>query len=277
MTEMFLVGRDIGHSLSPAMWNHLFVSTGRSVRYGLRDVGYDGLDGVLDEIRSGSVLAANVTMPYKGWAAESADEVAETVVPTRAANVLMCDGSTVRALNTDVVGARAIMEVEAPFESVLVLGAGGTAVAMLEALTGLTETVHVTNRSEDRADDLVERYRSRFAAIDARPWERRHDIVPSAALVVSTVPAVDTSPIEVERLPIGVRVYDAIYRRRPTSFQLRLAHRGVAVADGLAHLATQAIAMLDPLGYDPEDGRLLVEGLEQATGRSVRAWGRSVA
>lgn len=273
MRTMFLVGDGIAHSLSPAMWNQFFSATGRDIEYGLRDVGEGGLADVLTELRSGSVFAANVTMPYKAWAAASSDRRSPTVEATDAANLLVPRAGVLESENTDVAGARSILEARAPFESVLVLGAGGTSMSLLEALAGLATNVAITNRTPERATSLADRYSRRFASITAFPWAERDDLVVSADLVVSTVPAVDASPVDVSRLRSHALVYDAVYRSQPTHFQAALASRGVPVADGLTHLAAQAIGMLEPLGFSSDQARLLVAGLEKATERQVTAWG----
>lgn len=275
MKAMFLVGEGISHSLSPAMWNHYFATTQSELRYELRDVPVSGLGQVLDEIRSGHVLAANVTMPYKGWAAEVATDTTDAVRRTGAANLLV-PGPTLQASNTDVTGARAILERRAPYRTVLVLGAGGTASALLEALRGMAEHVLVVNRTREKAAGLADRARAEFAGVTVVEWEHRNDVTANADLVLSTVPFVEDLPIEPGRLRSHAVVYDAVYRSNPTVFQSALSERGVPLADGLAHLAAQAIAMFDPIGLDPSP-RLLVEGLERATGRQVRAWGAPVS
>lgn len=272
---MFLVGEGISHSLSPPMWNHYFTRTGSDIRYELRDVPAKGLSPVLDEIRSGRVLAANVTMPHKAWAADVAKEVSDEVQRTRAANLLL-PGSSLRAANTDVIGARKILERRAPYRTVLLLGAGGTASALMEALRGLAEHVLVVNRTASKAEDLATRTRAGFAGVTVLDWDRRNDVTANADLILSTVPAVDTAPIDPGRLRSHACVYDAVYRNEPTVFQRALTDRGVALADGLAHLAAQAIAMFEPVGLEPSPD-LLVDGLERATGRTVRAWGDTVS
>lgn len=271
MRTMFLVGEGISHSLSPPMWNHYFTRTASDVRYGLRDVPHSELDPVLDEILSGGVLAANVTMPYKAWAAEVATEVTEEVRRTGVANLLV-PGSSLRAANTDVIGARTILERRAPFRTVLLLGAGGTAGAVLEALRGLAEHVLVVNRTRSRAAELATRTRADFAGVTVLDWEQRNDVSANADLVVSTVPSADFAPIDVSRLRSHACVYDAVYRTDATPFQQALTDRGVALADGLAHLAAQAIAMFDLVDLEPAP-ELLVEGLRAATGREISAWG----
>lgn len=273
MTEMFLIGHGISHSLSPAMWNHLADSTDRDLHYGLRDVDTHGLDAVLAELNDGSVLAANVTMPHKGWAAGVADRRSYAVASTGAANLLIPVYDGIEAHNTDVIGARAILETRAPFDSVVLLGAGGTAVAILEALSGLTSRVRVVNRTFANATELATRFAGRFETIEASPWSERDEQTPGADLVVTAVPAVDEAPIDVARLGSHALVYDAVYRHDQTALQRAVARRGLELVDGLSHLAAQAIAMLDPLGFDRSEGRYLLEGLERATERSVTAWG----
>lgn len=272
---MFLVGEGISHSLSPAMWNHYFTRTGADLRYELRDAPADGLASVLDEIRSGRVLAANVTMPHKAWAAKVSTEVTDAVRNTQAANLLI-PGTSLRAANTDVVGARTILQRRAPYRTVLLLGAGGTAGALMEAIRGMAEHVLVVNRTRSKAEGLATRIGGGFAGVTVVDWEHRSDVTANADLVLSTVPSVDGSPIDPRRLRSHACVYDAVYRHEPTTFQRALTDRGVALSDGLAHLAAQAIAMFEPIGLEPAP-KLLVEGLESATGRTVRAWGEAVS
>ena len=273
MNEMFLIGHGISHSLSPAMWNHLAEATERDLHYGLRDVDTDGLDAVLAELVGGSILAANVTMPYKGWAAGVADRRSYAVASTGAANLLIPVQGAIQAHNTDVLGARAILETRAPFGTVVMLGAGGTAVAILEALSGLATHVSVVNRTFTHAREIAERFVGRFTSIDASPWGERDERTPGADLVVTAVPAVDEAPIDVSRLGSHTLVYDAVYRHERTALQRAVTRRGLELVDGLSHLAAQAIAMLDPLGFDRSEGRYLLEGLERATERSATAWG----
>lgn len=275
--EMFLVGRDIAHSLSPAMWNHLATVSGWKVSYGLRDVDEGGLDAVYREVIGGTVLAANVTMPHKAWAASRADVVTDDVSQTGAANFLQPRDDGLFADNTDVVGARGLFgRVEGSSETV-VLGAGGTASALLLALAGRADRVTVVNRSPDRAAALADLHRHRFPALEVASWPDRQAVAAGADLIVNTVPIADTAPVAVDELSANLRLYDAIYRRSPTPLQREAMARGLLMCDGLTHLAAQAIAMLAHLGLDEADGRLLVEGLEGATGRAVTAWGAPLA
>lgn len=269
--EMFLAGERIAHSLSPAMWNHVFRTTATPITYGLRDVATTGLDAVLAEIRGSDVLAANVTMPHKTWAAASADTLGEDAAATGAANLLHLRGGVLHGENTDVAGARALLERRAPFASVTVLGAGGTAAAVVRALRGMAGAVVVVNRDPARAEQLVADVGD--DTMRAAGWDGREREIERADLVVSTVPLVDDTPFDLRVLGPDAHVYDVVYRRRPTALQRAVSEMGRPLVDGLAHLAAQAIAMLEPLGFDAAWARLLVEGLTHATERPVTAWG----
>ena len=65
MSVVYLLGHPVSHSLSPAMHNAAFAALGLPHRYEPRDVTADELPAVVDRIRSGDVLGANVTVPHK--------------------------------------------------------------------------------------------------------------------------------------------------------------------------------------------------------------------
>lgn len=273
--SMFLLGHHIGHSFSPAMWNHLFATRGMDVSYGLRDVAAADLAEVRTELESGDIVAANVTMPHKHWAATEAASATAEVVATGAANFLLPTRTGLEAANTDVVGARALLAMRGPFRRVTILGAGGTAAAVLAALTGLTDEVMIVNRTMERGERLAGRFATRFSSVEVKPWERRDELASVADLLVNTVPVTAGAPIDVDLLDEAAVIYDVNYRAHPTDFQHAITARGMAWCDGLSHLAAQAIPMLRllPLGLGRDAAAALVAGLAAASGRPIRAWG----
>ena len=65
MMLVYLLGHPVAHSLSPAMHNAAFRSLGLPHRYEALDVTAEALPAVVDRIRSGDLLGANVTVPHK--------------------------------------------------------------------------------------------------------------------------------------------------------------------------------------------------------------------
>ena len=66
MAQVWLIGRPVAHSLSPAMHNAAFAKLGLPHRYEAKETADDQLAATLDRMRrEGDVLGANVTIPHK--------------------------------------------------------------------------------------------------------------------------------------------------------------------------------------------------------------------
>ncbi|MDQ2952859.1 MAG: shikimate dehydrogenase, partial [Chloroflexota bacterium] len=152
MSEVYLLGHPVGHSLSPAVHNAAFKALGLPHRYSLKDTKPEGLAGAIAALRSDPALGANVTIPHKEQAMRLVDELGEEARAIGAVNTIVRRGSRLVGHNTDAYGvARAMAEVGAP-QDVLLLGAGGAARACLHVLLQAGHRVAVANRTRARAD-----------------------------------------------------------------------------------------------------------------------------
>jgi len=276
--RLYLLGRGIQHSQSPGLWNGVFGQLGLDWHYGLLDTGEDGLPRALERLRDPEVLGYNVTMPYKGWAYERSVIRNLDVQRARGCNWLRMQDGQLAADNTDVEGARALLGLVPPVDRALLFGAGGTAAAMLAALDGRVGRVVVANRTHQRAVDLAERASSWLGpgTVGTVRWEERMAEAPLASLVINAVPLGlhdELSPLEEEPRPRdGARIYDAVYRARPTPLEHQAARWGLPFADGLAHLEAQAVALLPHLGLSPAHADLVRGSLAASAGRSPHRW-----
>jgi shikimate dehydrogenase len=273
--RLYLLGRGIQHSLSPAMWNGVFDKLGVQSRYGLLDVDSDGLGAALAQLHEPDVLGYNVTMPYKGWAYEQADIRSRDVERARGCNLIRARDGRVAAENTDVEGARALLGAIPPSDEVLLFGAGGTAAAMLTALDGRAGRVVVCNRTFERAAGLADRASAWLPEVVAVPWESRTAAAARADLIINTTPLGmrdDRSPLDEGRPRDGARIYDVVYRPEPTPLQRQAAHWELPLADGLAHLEAQAVALLPHFGLHCGDAALVRASLAAAVGHEPSRW-----
>jgi shikimate dehydrogenase len=275
--RLYLLGRGIQHSRSPGTWNRVFRRLGLDWRYGLLDVGEDGLAAALEQLKDPQVLGYNVTMPYKGWAFARSDAPSRDVERVRGCNWLRLRDGQLVSENTDVEGARTLLAAVPPVDRVLLLGAGGMAAAMLTALEGRVDHVVVANRTYQRAVDLAERASSWLGpgSVSAIPWERRMSEAPKASLLVNTTllgMRDDRSPLEEMQPRDGAMVYDAVYRAGPTPLQLQAGRWGLAMVDGLAHLEAQAVALLPLFGLPLDHADLVRSCLRAAAGREPHRW-----
>jgi shikimate dehydrogenase len=275
--RLYLLGHGIAHSRSPGMWNGVFRHLGMDWTYGLLDLEEDGLDEALRQLEDPQVLGYNVTMPYKGWAFARAAVRSRDAERAQGCNWLAMRDGRPAGDNTDAGGTRLLLAAIPPPDRVLLLGAGGTAAAVLAALEGRVGHVTVATRTHRRAVELAGRAAAWLGpdVVTAVPWEDRMAEAARASLLVNTTPLGmrdDTSPLEEMRPRDGARVYDAVYRTGATPLQLQAARWGLPLADGLAHLEAQAVAMLPLLGLPAEHAGLVRSSLRSASGRDPLRW-----
>jgi shikimate dehydrogenase len=274
--ELTLLGTGIAHSLSPPTWNGVFQELGLPWHYGLLDVGPDGLDDALARLRDGRTWGYNVTMPHKAWAARVATRPDDRVERAGVANWLAADGADLVAANTDAEGAEALLNAAGPIRHALVLGAGGAAAAILVALEARTFAVTLANRTRERADELAARTRSWLPELHVIGWDERQAAADEADLIVNAtafgMEAEPGSPLDALPEHDGLHVYDLVYGSGTTALVRQAGERGALVADGLAHLEAQAVALLPHLGLPIDHAETVRAHLARAAGREPLRW-----
>lgn len=255
-----VLGHPVGHSLSPAMQNAA-----------LRDMGLDGVyvafevspEGLPDAIRGLHALGAggvNCTIPHKEAVIPLLDELSEEARVIGAVNtVLFREGRRI-GYNTDAPGFLAALRAEGVDPSgarAVVLGAGGSARAVVAALARCGCRVTLANRTVERARELAGEIGGRLGtdtgAIRTIPMEpgALGAAVADAALLVNTTslgmhPHPDAAPpVPAEAFHPGLFVYDLIYNPPETKL-LRTARAGGArAAHGAGMLAHQGALALE--------------------------------
>lgn len=237
--RLVLLGDPVEHSRSPAIHTAALAATGIDGTYQARRVDDDGMKSAIDEVRYGRLDGANVTMPHKQAAFALADRVSEPALRAGAVNTLTHRSGMAVGDNTDVAGIRRAWE-DAGFDAsapVLVLGSGGAAAAAIVALSD--HAVHMSARSPQRAEAVLERTRVDGALVE---WGRG----------VEEAVVVNATPIGMggETLPPGVLgpasgLIDLPYGPVDTPAVAAARERGLPVADGLEVLVAQAAASFE--------------------------------
>jgi shikimate dehydrogenase len=174
---------------------------------------------------------ANVTIPHKEQALACADEATDAARAIGAANTLtFAPDGAIHADNTDAPGFLAALGGEAP-RSALVLGAGGSARAVVWALRRAGSDVAILARTRARAEALGAR------TVDAP--------VPAECLVNCTPVGLD-DPEAVPAAPEGYElVVDLVYRDGGTALTRRAEAAGARCVDGLEVLVHQGALSLE--------------------------------
>ena len=167
--RLAVLGDPVAHSLSPVIQAAALDFAELDGAYSKRQVDRDGMRRAADDLRSGRLTGANVTMPHKALASGLADRRSGAVVRSGGANTLWMENGRLHADSTDPEGVRfAWQHARLPGEApVLLLGAGSAAAAALLALGD--RDVRVTARRPEAAHDLVARVGSKAVVA---PWEQ---------------------------------------------------------------------------------------------------------
>jgi 3-dehydroquinate dehydratase/shikimate dehydrogenase len=237
-TRIFgVVGRPVGHSLSPAMHNAAFASA--------------GLDAVylpLEAASSGDFLAfadalnlegASVTAPFK--VALTPHAAPDAIVGRIGAlNTLKRAADGWAATNTDPEGfvapLRARLDLQGARASVLGTGGASRAVAIALADAGARVTIH--GRQPERATEVASLVGGAVGTFDLPP--RSWDLLVNAT-PVGTAPRGDDSPVPSAALD-GRLVYDLVYNPPVTRLMQEASRAGCDVLGGLDMLVAQAAA-----------------------------------
>ncbi len=237
-----VLGWPVAHSRSPAMHNAAFAALGMAGwRYQLLPVPPELFEESTRALGAAGFLGANVTIPHKQAALALAGESSAVARAIGAANTLTFGpGGTIAAENTDAPGLLAALDSPVEGLSVLVLGAGGSARAVVWALREAGAEVSVWNRTPARASAL------------AKEFEVRAVAAPGAADVLVNCTSVGlqrsaketTAPLQELGLlhdQVGEYAYvvDLVYRDTPTPLLAAAQAAGARTLDGLDVLVTQ--------------------------------------
>ena len=249
MAQVWLIGRPVAHSLSPAMHNAAFATLGLPHRYEAKETADDQLAATVARLRGDDVLGANVTIPHKEAALRLLDEVDDEARRIGAVNTIVSRGARLIGYNTDKYGFEKALEVQPrrapwgegfPFadDRILILGAGGAARACALSLLEHGNNVDIANRDPARAEALA-----RSIEVDGRhprvvAWPR--GLEPGDA-VVNATPLGLNGEEALEDVQLPMWVIDLVPTAEETPLVKRAkATENVTVVDGLSMLLHQA-------------------------------------
>ena len=260
-----VLGDPVRHSLSPAMHNAALAALGLDWVYLALPVTAADLATVVAALEALDCRGLNVTIPHKQAVAALAAELSPLAQRLGAANTLVRrPGGGWLGTNTDVEGFLAPLgEGNRPGERAVVLGCGGSALAVLAGLEQLGfSSIAVAGRNATTLAALQAGCRDWLPALEPLAWttandERLLQALAQADLVVNCTPvgmastrdpmAANRSPLAaaaLDRLRPGSGVYDLIYTPRPTALLRGAAERGCRTWDGLEMLVQQGAAAL---------------------------------
>jgi shikimate dehydrogenase len=238
-TRLGVAGWPVAHSLSPAMHNAGLEAVGIvGWRYQRLPIPPELFDETVPALPGAGFRGINVTIPHKHAALALATDPTPRAVAIGAANTLVFEaGGAVRADNTDAPGLIEALPFDPAGRTALVLGAGGSARAVVWALLdGGATDVRVWNRTAERARELA-------SALGATAVDRA---APADLLVNCTSVGLDPSQDAFKPLPVDADdvtsyecVVDLVYSDTETPLVQAARARRVRVVGGRELLVRQ--------------------------------------
>lgn len=261
-TRIFgVVGAPIRHSASPAMHNAAFVHAGIDATYvPLLATTVDEAAAIADAL---GLEGLSVTAPLKlGWL-ERSDVVGADALTQRvgAVNTLRRVGTQWQAMNCDVPGfldGLDLRDVPLASRRVLVLGAGGSARAVVVGLTDRGARVSIAARRSEAAESLA----GEFAGdVVAWPPQGAWDVVVNTT-PVGTWPETEDVPVNSDALEAAV-AYDLVYNPEETRWLRHWKARGAVTIGGMDMLAGQAARQFEWWTGQHADAQVMRRALRQ--------------
>ena len=257
-----VLGFPIAHSLSPVLHAKAFDLLGIAGSYEAIEVASGGLADFLKS-QGANYDYLSLTMPLKEEvlviAESSGITVDELALRIQSVNTLVRKGSGWNATSTDGSGfVKALANAGYDhFNSVLILGAGGTARAVAGALDEIADSVAIMGRSVRRNVGIAACFTK--LAPEFISWDDQIDLR-NFDLIVNTTPS-GAADLVAENIPFKVEglLFDVLYKPWPTLLARRWSDAGGKVISGLELLLYQGIDQINavyPLGQKIIDSEL---------------------
>ena len=240
-----VLGDPVSHSRSPVIHQEALRLSGLKGEFLAIKADEKRLITALDELRAGMFDGLNVTMPLKEAAADLAGE-------SGAINTLRYRDPRIEGISTDAEAFKEILRVESlgALDTVLILGAGGSAISAVAAIKD--KHIYLSGRNPSRVSEIV---RSNDGVM-AVPWEA----AVAGAIVINCTPiGMRSEDLPTAIVDVAGALIDLPYGPIRTPSVAKALRAGLPVVDGYEFLARQAAASFEWWTGVVVDFKLLAE------------------
>ncbi|WP_035587016.1 shikimate dehydrogenase [Hippea jasoniae] len=242
-TDIFCIfGNPVKHSLSPILHNFMFEYYGIDAVYVAFEV--EDIKKALESVKALSIKGCNITLPFKEDAFRYVDEIGDDDTAfLESVNTVKNENGRLIGYNTDYLGFIDLFDEYAKFcsdsDTVVVLGAGGTAVSVLYGLYKLgIENIFLLNRTLQKAERLKEKFAGK---LNIKVGLLDDAIIKEADVLINTTSVgidKESLPIKPAILKKDAIVVDVIYFDTPLVKEA--SKLGLAAINGMGMFVSQA-------------------------------------
>lgn len=237
-----VIGDPIEHSLSPVIHNAAFQALGLDWVYVAFAVPVGAGERAVRATSTLGLGGLSVTMPHKGPAARACDRLTPTAATLRAVNTVVVEAGGLLGDSTDGEGflrAATDERVDLASAHVVVLGSGGAARAIVQALDATGARISVAARRADAGRECA----ALAEAAHVVGLDELDEIIPNADVVVNATPVGmqgEDPPFSSDRITPTQLVMDIVYAPRETPLLAAARARGASAVNGIPMLVHQA-------------------------------------
>ena len=245
-----LLGKKLGHSMSPIIHNKVFESLKINGSYLLIERDENQIDNFFKEdIKKYKGL--NVTIPYKIKAMEFMDWISPEALEIGAINTIFQNNGKFYGYNTDYFGFKRMLEENKIFvngKNVVVLGAGGGARAVIKYLIDEnTKNILIVVRNLEKAKKelltlVKDKENINFMSFEDFEKQEEKGFLIVNCTPVGMYPNIDASPISEKVSKKYENSVDLIYNPNETKFLSFAKNSGKKAVNGLYMLIAQGVA-----------------------------------
>lgn len=247
-----IIGHPVAHSLSPCFQQAAFNACEIDAAYIPIDLDPARAEETIPSLKDMGISGFNVTLPFKELAYRKVDKVFGIASKIRSVNTVVSRGEEWEGYNTDVPGfvkaySSFLEKAGKKSGNFVVLGAGGSARAILEGLSSMNPChIKVVNRSSERVEALLKEV-SREGSISMNPLSELNASLEGKSWHIINTLSRNAFPDRGEFPPLEpveearvASVFDLSYEREGDTECVSWARRrGIASSDGLSMLLFQ--------------------------------------
>ena len=187
-----------------------------SINYLYKAIKVKDLNSAIKAVRTLGIKGASISMPYKEKVMKLLDKVDPLANKAGAVNTILSKNNKLIGFNTDVYGAyRALKYLRLKSsDSVLILGAGGVARAIITALKKMKiKDITITNRNYSKSKKLANDMKCKYLI-----WSERNSVNMIVLINATSLGMVNNEkiPLDINSITNFNKVMDVVVRNKDT-------------------------------------------------------------
>ncbi len=246
MIRCGLLGRNIQYSKSPQIHNSYYQKKNLPISYEIFDINEEDIECFVKNLKKENILGFNVTIPYKQKIIKYLNKLVYPADKIGAVNTVVVEDGNLIGYNTDYLGFVKSLKsynINLLGKNALVIGAGGAAKCIVQALEDLNCSIVVAARNlQKTTKEFMDKYKvvSMSEPLDLREYDILINCSPLGSLNYK-----DMLPIKMDQIKENCIVYDLVYNPEKTAFLNRGQQLGALTINGEKMLRYQAYSAAD--------------------------------